>query len=93
MGKKNKKYKEPASKEHSSIFPSRFGSHKSMVDKEASELINAGLVVCKDGRGRYITKEFRLDSGIADPARFADTPYRDKRLDFYLSLASQYLKE
>ena len=70
-------------------YPSKYGSHESMVEEAYSD----DLVICRDNRGRYITKKFRLDSGIADPARFANTPYRDKRLDFYLSLASEYLKE
>lgn len=93
MGRKKKsnlkgKAAEPA-------FPSSFGSHKSMVDMSSEDkqtLWGTGLVICKDERGRYITKRFRLDSGIADPSRFAGRRYRKQKLDFYNRLASEYLK-
>lgn len=89
MGKNKYKGRKGAAEAAQALYPSRYGSHESMVE----EACCPHLVICRDDRGRYITKKFRLDSGIADPARFADTPYRDKQLDFYLNLASQYLKE
>ena len=72
------------------------GSSKSMMDmtpQEESFLRGAGLIICRDSRGRYITKSFRLDSGLADPARLADTPYRAKQVAFYLDLIEKYLIE
>jgi hypothetical protein len=48
-------------------YPSRFGSHKSMV-KEDCGLLN---VVCVDEFGDYLTGRDRLDNGRADPNRYA----------------------
>jgi hypothetical protein len=56
-------------------YPSRFGSHNSMVvlpvDIE-DESINGqpGVVCCKDEFGTYITEISRLDNGRADPNRY-----------------------
>lgn len=50
---------------------SKYGSHKNMVDKKATN--NLGdplLVVCKDEFGLYVTESRRLDNGKADPNRF-----------------------
>ena len=48
-------------------YPSRFGSHKSMVVREDGE-----NVVCVDEFGEYTTPKNRVDSGIADPNRYAE---------------------
>jgi len=53
-------------KEDNYPFPSRYGSHQSMVIKE-----NDGTVVCKDEYGEYTTSKDRLDTGGADPNRYA----------------------
>lgn len=58
---------------------SHFGSHKEMVaDCEVTKNIklNANEVVCKDDQGYYITTIDRIDSGLADPNRFADLSKR-----------------
>lgn len=47
-------------------YPSRFGSHKSMITKGPD---NDGFVVCKDEFGEYVTRVERLDSGLVDPNR------------------------
>ncbi len=47
------------------IFPSRFGSHRSMVVRSL-----LGRVVCLDEKGEYSTLEDRLDNGLADPNRY-----------------------
>ena len=53
-------------------YPSQYGSHASMVDEEATKGLNdTKLVVCKDEHGTYITERNRLDSGLADPNRYA----------------------
>lgn len=48
-------------------YPSRFGSHKSMVVKDNSD----GTVVCEDEFGEYTTFTNRIDSGLSDPNRYA----------------------
>jgi len=48
-------------------YPSRFGSHRSMVLKDNED----GTVVCQDEFGEYTTTRDRLDNGCADPVRYA----------------------
>lgn len=45
-------------------FPSRFGSHKSMLVKDLGEMVE-----CQDEFGTYTTLKSRLDNGLSDPAR------------------------
>jgi len=49
-------------------YPSRFGSHKSMVVKENED----GTVVCLDEFGEYTTPKNRIDNGSSDPNRYAE---------------------
>lgn len=52
-------------------YPSRYGSHKSMINEEKTkELDNPTLVVLTDEWGDYTTLISRLDTGLADPIRF-----------------------
>jgi len=52
-------------------YPSRFGSHSSMIDETATaELANGNLIVCADDYGTYTTERDRLDTGLADPNRY-----------------------
>lgn len=54
-------------------YPSRFGSHKTMVDETATKkLKDSSFVVCKDEFGLYTTQVERLDSGLADPNRYSN---------------------
>lgn len=46
-------------------YPSRFGTHKSMVVREEGD-----NVVCQDEFGEYITPKNRVDNGCADPNRY-----------------------
>ena len=62
----------PVSKEKYK-YPSRFGSHESMVVEDESFELNHGEVVCEDEFGRYKTTRKRLDDGLADPARFVSS--------------------
>lgn len=55
-------------------YPSRFGSHKSMVVEENSD----GTVILQDEFGVYTTDATRLDNGLADPKRY--DPERLKKL-------------
>ena len=49
-------------------YPSRFGSHTSMVI--GFDDINPNIVVCEDEFGRYETLRSRLDNGLADQNRY-----------------------
>jgi len=68
------KYKRYASaKQESYKYPTRFGSHSSMIDEEKTgELNNDQVVVLEDEHGYYTTERKRLDSGLADPNRYKD---------------------
>lgn len=50
-------------------YPSRFGSHKSMVIAEKED----GTVVCHDEFGDYITLKNRVDNGSSDPNRYTES--------------------
>lgn len=47
-------------------YPSRYGSHASMVVRE----LEGNKVVLKDEFGEYETYRKRLDNGSADPFRY-----------------------
>jgi len=74
-------------KEQKVVYPSDFGSHASMVNAELNEKIAAAKQdtsdpwqVLTDERGNYATRKHRLDTGMADPNRYADVPIREKQL-------------
>ena len=78
--KKDGKNKGPA-------MPSEFGSHGTMVNAELTEKIAAAKQdqtdpwqVLTDERGNYATRKHRIDTGMADPNRYADLPAREKQL-------------
>ena len=51
-------------------YPSRFGSHASMVNEAATTALRqVGRVVLTDEFGDYETDSNRLDDGTADPNR------------------------
>lgn len=58
-------------KDTSSKYPSPYGSHQSMIDP-AYTTHDPNYVVCKDEEGPYVTEQSRLDSGLADPYRYAE---------------------
>jgi hypothetical protein len=67
------------------VYPSDFGSHASMANAELADKVAAAKqdaadpwVILTDERGNYATRKSRLDSGLADPNRFADQPVREK---------------
>jgi len=64
-----RRYTGPTKKEEY-LYPSRFGSHASMIDEEkTSELNDESKVVLLDEYGHYVTFKTRLDNGLADPKR------------------------
>lgn len=60
-----------------------FGSTSDMiVDHTKYKVnINENEVLCKDDRGFYITSKSRIDSGIADPNRYANNSARVHNLE------------
>jgi len=66
-------------------YPSDFGSHASMTNEELTGKIAAAKqdpadawLILADERGPYATRKSRLDTGLADPGRFADLPARER---------------
>ena len=67
------------------VLPSEFGSHASMVNAEMTEKIanqdaNDPWQVLTDERGNYATRKHRIDTGLADPNRYADLSAREQQL-------------
>src|SRR5881628_3433986 len=69
------------------VLASEFGSHANMVNAELTEKISAGKQdatdpwqILTDERGNYATRKHRVDTGLADPNRYADLPAREKQL-------------
>ena len=65
-------------------FLSDFGSHANMINAELSEKIAAAKqdaadpwTILADERGNYATRKSLLDSGLADPNRYADLGVRE----------------
>ena len=50
--------------------PSLYGSHRSMIEEGTEP--EDGWVVLRDEKGVYSTPLDRLDTGLADPRRYAD---------------------
>jgi len=75
-----KAFKQQEKKKEAS-YPSDFGSHLSMVNKEATkklhplvefeDLTGKDMVVVTAENGDYTTPKERLDSGLADPNRYS----------------------
>ena len=60
------------SKEEKYPYPTRYGSHASMIDEAQSEdLKDKELAVLTDEHGSYVTLRNRLDSGLADSRRYS----------------------
>ena len=75
------------SKAKGPVVPSEFGSHANMVNAELTERIAAAKQeqadpwqILTDERGNYATRKHRIDTGLADPNRYADLPAREKQL-------------
>lgn len=56
-------------------YPSRYGSHASMVVECHGE-----YVICEDERGRYATRESVLDNGMSDGWRWGTLSFRRSNL-------------
>ena len=73
MGKKGKRQYTAPSKEKDSPYPSRYGSHESMVVEN-----NEGdaWIACREEKGPYVTSRTHLDSGLMDPYRLTTAKFR-----------------
>ena len=69
--------------------PSPYGSHSSMVVDIDTEARNHNVpkdkVICKDEKGYYVTYKKRIDSGLADPCRYACPLCRFSNLNIVFS--------
>jgi len=65
MATRDKSLTKPNERKIPYPYPSRYGTHKSMVVEQTD-----GVVVCEDEFGKYITSADRIDNGTADPNRF-----------------------
>jgi len=75
----NKQYMDASKGNEKYPYPSVYGSHETMVDKEATKFLsneNGHLVVCRDADGFYLTEKKNLDSKLADPYRCASPEWR-----------------
>ena len=71
-----------------STYPSDYGSHSSMVNKEETQKLNEGIdfellssnasVVIDTDKGSYTTTKNRLDTGMADPRRYGSLTKYEK---------------
>ena len=81
MGKKGKRQYTPTGPKVVDPYPSKYGSHLSMVNAEATaELQSEKWVICEDENGKYATEIKRLDYGLADPHRYASKEWRKKTM-------------
>ena len=73
MGKKGKRQYKASSTIEEYPYPSRYGSHASMVVEN-----NEGdaWIVCKDEKGPYVTSRIHLDTGLMDPYRITTNKFR-----------------
>jgi hypothetical protein len=60
-----------------------FGSSSDMIIDHSKYTVDNSLVdvkdneiVCKDDKGFYVTYKNRIDSGLADPNRYANSKFR-----------------
>lgn len=65
-----KKASGPPQKAKAYGYPSRFGSHTSMLSADRDTVLE-GQVYCVDEYGKYLTERNRLDTGLADPNRYS----------------------
>lgn len=70
-----------SSKKVEQKYPSGYGSHAVMVDQEmTARVTDPAWVVLKDDVGFYATMKNRLDSGLADPNRYASVKWKAELL-------------
>lgn len=68
MASKNSRVKSGGKKEEYN-YPSRFGSHTSMIVEEHDWSLQPGEVLLEDEYGQYVTTKDQLDTALNDPNR------------------------
>jgi len=68
MASKNSRIKSSGKKEEYN-YPSRFGSHTSMIVEEHDWSLQPGEVLLEDEYGQYVTTKDQLDTALNDPNR------------------------
>ena len=64
------------------VYPSLYGSHSSMIDKDKTEaLTNHSRVICVDALGAYETDRDRLDTRLHDPNRTSSLRIIEKKVE------------
>ena len=95
--KKTKKTSEEAgAKKQQAKFPSIFGSHASMVNKDLTAELqkqHADLSVLDDENGPYVTENVKLDTHMSDPNRYTSEKYRKEQLTKFGVLVAAAKKE
>jgi hypothetical protein len=95
--KKVKKTTEEAgAKKQQAKFPSAFGSHASMINKELTAELQKQQPessVLEDENGAYITETARLDTHMADPNRYANEAHRKALLSKFNLKVTEAKKE
>ena len=75
MAKRRTNTNRPWQKDEPYKYKTRFGSHREMLKEEHQESFDAltpkDKVLCEDEFGEYETEAWRIDSGLADPNRYA----------------------
>ena len=68
MASKNSRIKS-SGKQEAYNYPSRFGSHASMIVEEHDWSLQPGEVLLEDEYGQYVTTKDQLDTALNDPNR------------------------
>jgi len=79
-----KKEKKGAEEKKEAVkYPSSFGSHASMVQKELTEELqkqHPQLSVLEDENGQYVTETAKLDNHLSDTNRYSDAQHRKQEM-------------
>ena len=73
------------SKSETYNFPSRYGSHTSMVISQEGD-----KVICRDEFGEYFTYKDRIDNNLADPSRYSANHRRVRSKEELASITEQF---
>lgn len=78
----------PGKKIEEPKYPSRYGSHASMV------VVDFGNdVILKDNGGYYLTTKSKMDTGLVDQERARQSEHREKKLTEYCNDLGKSLDE
>ena len=81
----------PGKKIEEPKYPSRYGSHASMVVIDFGDDVDD--VVLKDNGGYYLTTKNKIDTGLVDQRRAALSEFRERKLTEYCDDLGKSLDE